>query len=348
VFIGFIGTLYRMKTIVQKVGTDEEIKSAAFEAAQFIRSGEIVAFPTETVYGLGADAGNADAVAKIFTAKDRPADNPLIVHIHDIAQLDDVVANIPPTAARLMEKFWPGPLSLVLPKKDTVPDITTAGLDTVVVRMPNHPVAQAIIRASGVPIAAPSANRSGRVSPTCAEHVLADLDGRIPLIIDGGPTVFGLESTVVDCTTEPLVILRPGSITYDMLKLVVPDILNATDQHPQRSPGMKYRHYSPNAPVILFTGPTEKTARAIIDYVSSHQNLSLAIVAHSHITVSPNVQTCILSSQTDIAAPQLFSALRSLDQLHPTEILVQGYQTNGVGAAIMNRLEKAATTIINC
>lgn len=316
------------------------------EACSLLNSGQIVAFPTETVYGLGANAFDRKAIAKIFVAKNRPADNPLIVHISNQKQLGNIIKNVPAKARQLMDSFWPGPLSLVLPKHENIPSITTGGLDTVVVRHPKHPIAQALIQAAGFPIAAPSANLSGKVSPTTAEHVLEDLSGRIPLIIDGGPSTYGIESTVIDCTTDPFVILRPGSITYEQLKEVVPDILPRSNETTSRSPGMKYRHYSPAAPVILFNGTTEATATAIQKYLQEHEKESVALIWHNG-DITNDIEKRKLSHKSKEAAPRLFETLRSLDETHPDIILVQGYEETNLGAAIMNRLRKAASIIID-
>jgi len=325
---------------------NSETQTAAIASAvSLLRNGEIVAFPTETVYGLGADAFNAAAVEKIFAAKNRPTDNPLIVHIASYDQLESVVTRVPDTAQKLMQAFWPGPLSLVLSKQEKLPAITTGGLSTVVVRFPKHPVAQKLIAMLGTPIAAPSANLSGKVSPTVASHVYEDLSGRIPLIIDGGPVEYGLESTVVDCTTEPPVILRPGSITLEQLRSVIPEIEAAESDGPLRSPGMKYRHYSPTAPVVLFIGNPRKTAAAMERYQLEHKERTLGIIWHTGISPTARLQYR-LSFEPDLASPKLFFALRSIDENHPDEILVQGFDQKQTGVAIMNRLRKAASTII--
>ena len=222
--------------------------------AEVIRAGGLVAFPTETVYGLGADALSDSAVARIFEAKERPRGNPLIVHLAGAAALESVAARVPPRARDAAARFWPGPLTLVLPRAGTVPLITTGGLETVAVRVPSHPVARALIEASGRPIAAPSANRSGRPSPTRAEHVREDLDGRIELILDGGPTPVGVESTVLDMTTEPPMLLRPGGVTLEQLRDCLGEVavLAGDDEEAAgRSPGLRYRHYAPRAQVIV-------------------------------------------------------------------------------------------------
>ncbi|MCL6642853.1 MAG: threonylcarbamoyl-AMP synthase, partial [Candidatus Bipolaricaulota bacterium] len=229
--------------------------AAAIErAAQIIRSGGVVAFPTETVYGLGADALNEDAVRKIFTAKERPFDDPLIVHIAHAEQLSLLARHIPRQAWDLTERFWPGPLTLVLPKTDRVPTVTAGGLDTVAVRAPAHPVARSLIERSGVPIAAPSANRFGRPSPTTAQHVWDDLNGRIDLILDGGPTPIGVESTVLDLTQDPPMVLRPGGVTLEELREVLGEVRlldSSASEAAKRSPGTRYRHYAPKARVLL-------------------------------------------------------------------------------------------------
>jgi len=222
--------------------------------AEVIRAGGLVAFPTETVYGLGADALSDSAVARIFEAKERPRGNPLIVHLADAAVLESVAARVPPRARDVAARFWPGPLTLVLPRASTVPLITTGGLDTVAARVPSHPVALALIEASGRPIAAPSANRSGRPSPTRAGHVRDDLDGRIDMILDGGPTPVGVESTVLDMTTEPPMLLRPGGVTLEQLRDCLGEVavLKGDDEEATgRSPGLRYRHYAPRAQVIV-------------------------------------------------------------------------------------------------
>jgi len=241
------------------------------EAGEIIRAGGLVAFPTETVYGLGADAMNSEAAAKIYAAKGRPSDNPLIVHIADMEQVDQLAENVPEQARKIMEAFWPGPLTVILNKKETVPDGTTGGLKTVAVRMPSHPDARALIRESGRMIAAPSANTSGRPSPTTALHVLEDMDGKIPMILDGGPVGIGIESTIVDMTGEVPMILRPGYITKAMLESVVGtvqvDPAVAGRQMPKnvvaKAPGMKYRHYAPKGQLTLVEGDAGKVIEKI-------------------------------------------------------------------------------------
>ncbi len=327
-----------METEVLKVNPVTPDTDSIAQAARLIRDGELVAFPTETVYGLGADATNPTAVRKIFVAKGRPSDNPLIVHIAKPADIYKLAATVPPVAQTLIEHFWPGPLSLVLSKSEAIPDITTAGLTTVVVRCPAHPVARALIAAAGVPIAAPSANRSGYVSPTTAAHVMADLGGRIPLVLDGGRATEGLESTVVDCTTTSPTILRPGSITAEQLTAVIGDVQSAGVHATERSPGMKYRHYATTAPLRLFTSERE----LIATLAAPERPQPLGVISHTSLSLPDNVHLIALGSDPVIAAPRLYDALRTLDTHAPAAIWIVGYPETGIGAALMNRIKKAA------
>ena len=255
-----------MKTQIIKIDTSTSNWDKQLDqAAEVLRSGGLVAFPTETVYGLGANALDEEAVKSIYRAKGRPSDNPLIVHIADTAAVKDLTDSIPGTAQALMDAFWPGPLTLVMPRSSLVPDIVTAGLDTVAVRMPSHPIASALIKKAGVPVAAPSANSSGRPSPTLARHVIEDMMGKIDVIIDGGNAEVGVESTVLDITVDPPVILRPGGVTLEQLRHVLGNVIS--DQTPgisdmagtPKSPGMKYRHYSPKATMLLIQGDPERS-----------------------------------------------------------------------------------------
>ena len=247
-----------MKTLIEKI-TAENIEKQVHNAARLIKEGGLVAFPTETVYGLGADALNPQAARRIYQAKGRPSDNPLIVHIADPAKLTQIAERIPQRAMALGERFWPGPLTMIFPKKDCVPLATTGGLETVAVRMPDHPVALALIAASTGFIAAPSANASGRPSPTLAEHVYLDLNGRIPMILDGGPVGIGLESTIIDFSEEVPIILRPGFVTKEMAEAVIGEVRldpgrKIGEAIAPKAPGMKYRHYAPKAELILVRG----------------------------------------------------------------------------------------------
>ena len=311
-------------------------------AAALLRAGELVAFPTETVYGLGADALNAEASARIFAAKGRPADNPLIAHIAGESGLAGLIAGEPCACARaLMRAFWPGPMTLIFPKSPRVPREVTAGLDTVAVRMPSHPVARALIRAAQTPIAAPSANRSGRPSPTTAAHVLEDMEGRIPLILDGGPCEVGLESTVVDVTGARPRILRPGGVTLEMLEGVVGDVdvdegvlhqLQAGSQ--ARSPGMKYKHYAPKGEVTIVTGP--RAAQEIARLYDAADGRA-AILAFSQADYGARRVYRLKN-----APGELFAALRQLDEDGMETIYAEDVPTTGVGLAVMNRLMRAA------
>ena len=311
-------------------------------AAALLCAGELVAFPTETVYGLGADALNGEAAARIFAAKGRPADNPLIAHIAGESGLAGLIAGEPCACARkLMRAFWPGPMTLIFPKSPRGPREVTAGLDTVAVRMPSHPVARALIRAAQTPIAAPSANRSGRPSPTTAAHVLEDMEGRIPLILDGGPCEVGLESTVVDVTGARPRILRPGGVTLEMLEGVVGDVdvdegvlhqLQAGSQ--ARSPGMKYKHYAPKGEVTIVTGP--RAAQEIARLYDAADGRA-AILAFSQADYGARRVYRLKN-----APGELFAALRQLDEDGMETIYAEDVPTAGVGLAVMNRLMRAA------
>ncbi|MFC4354118.1 L-threonylcarbamoyladenylate synthase [Chryseomicrobium palamuruense] len=309
-------------------------------------AGDVVAFPTETVYGLGADARNAEAVAKIFEAKSRPADNPLIVHIAETKQLQGIAASVPKKAKRAMDAFWPGPFTAILPVvSGAVAENVTAGLSTVGVRMPSHPVARELLKQAGIPIAAPSANRSGKPSPTSASHVAEDLDGRIPLIVDGGPATAGLESTVVDFSVEPPALLRPGSVTEEMLIAVVGEVQGAgrlREEQAPKAPGMKYTHYAPDAPVRLAfleeDGVAEKLARL------REAGRRVALVAVEEHRGLPHDAFLSLGKAGDWAgiSRELFAALRACNQLDVDVIVAGAYPREGLGQALMNRLEKAA------
>lgn len=308
--------------------------------------GEVAAFPTETVYGLGADARNAQAIAKIYEAKGRPSDNPLIVHIGQIEQLQGFIDHVPEKAMLAIEAFWPGPLTAILPlKSGALAENVSAGLSTVGVRMPSHPVARELLTLANMPIAAPSANRSGKPSPTAASHVLEDLEGRIPYIVDGGPATAGLESTIVDFTVEPPALLRPGSITEEMLISVIGDLQGAgrlREQDAPKAPGMKYTHYAPEAPVLLaFLDDEDVTDR--IEQLRS-QGKRVALVATDSYRGLPHDAFVSLGESNEIEAvsSRLFAALRECNQLPIDVIVAAAYPAEGIGKALMNRLEKAA------
>lgn len=335
------------------------------KAVKLILADKVVAFPTETVYGLGANVFSENAVKKIFEAKNRPADNPLIVHIASREMLTDLVNTIPQNVYALIDKFWPGPLTILFEKSSKVPSIVTAGLSTIAIRYPSHPVAQALIETAKVPIAAPSANASGRPSPTTAEHVYMDLKGRIPLIIDAGPTQVGVESTVIDVNRDPPLILRPGGVTLEQLRVFLPTIQvyekerNGVDleQHPP-TPGLKYRHYAPKAQVILFEGISEKMGSSIKSFLEKElaNNVRLGlihtqpkIIYPAHIHGNRNLIYYPLGNvdHPEIIAKGIFKALRDLDSQLVEMILVEGISEAAEGLAIMNRLRKAASKIIH-
>ena len=318
-------------------------------AARLIRDGEPVGMPTETVYGLACDAYNADAVRKVFAAKGRPADNPLIVHIADYSEWEPLVTGIPPLAQKLAEKFWPGPLTMILPRTDRIPAVTAGGLDSVGVRFPAHPLAQALIRAAGVPLAAPSGNRSGSPSPTKAQHMLDDMDGRIPAIIDGGDCLCGVESTVISFDdAETVRVLRPGFVTPEQLQTVAPRVIvdNAvlSQLKPDtvvRSPGMKYKHYAPKAAVTLVNGD----AAHFLSYIGNCSgdgvfalvfNADMPACRHLHLHAVPYGDT------DEERAQAFFARLRELDEAGAKHIYVRAPRTDGVGLAVYNRLIRAA------
>ncbi|MFV0465846.1 MAG: L-threonylcarbamoyladenylate synthase [Lachnospiraceae bacterium] len=344
-----------MNTEVYKITniekTDDQILNVA---AAFLRRGELVAFPTETVYGLGADALQEQAAKKIYAAKGRPSDNPLIVHIADISDLDRIAMEIPREAYLLAEAFWPGPLTMVLKKNDNVPGTTTGGLQTVAVRMPSHPVALELIRKSGCLLAAPSANRSGRPSPTNAEHVYEDFQGIIPLIIDAGAVSIGIESTIVDLSEEEPMILRPGYITPSMLETVLkrkilmdPGLSNTKENTRPKAPGMRYKHYAPRAELFLVDGEREKVAAYINKKTVEQQQMGRKVgIIGTDETISQYCGDIILSigarEDEDAIARHLYAILRRMDQEKVSVIYSESFLTPRIGHAIMNRLLKAA------
>lgn len=322
--------------------------SHIIEAAELLARDEVVAFPTETVYGLGANAKSEIAVKKVYEAKGRPSDNPLIVHVASESQLDEFVEEIPPVAKRLMKEFWPGPLTLILKcKPGQLAKSVTAGLDTVAVRMPNHPVALHLIKASGLPIAAPSANTSGKPSPTTAKHVKEDLAGRIAGIVDGGSTGVGVESTVLDCTVDIPVILRPGGVTREQLEPIIGQVreevaLSKKDETP-KAPGMKYTHYAPKAPLTLVKG-TPDFMQKVIDRkrIEGVKVGVLAAKENESFYQADYVITPGSLADLSTVATGLYDALRQFDQLPVDEIYSEVFPTEGIGKAIMNRLFKSA------
>lgn len=339
---------------IEKVSPEE--KAAALKkAGEIIREGGLVAFPTETVYGLGADALNAEASAKIYAAKGRPSDNPLIVHIHDVDQVYEIASEVPEAAKKVMEKFWPGPLTVILNKKSCVPDGTTGGLKTVAIRMPSHPLARDFIRESGRMIAAPSANTSGRPSPTLASHVYEDMQGRIPLILDGGAVGIGIESTIIDMSTDTPTILRPGYITKDMLEEVLPKVnidpavtgRTMKKNVVAKAPGMKYRHYAPKADLTIIEGPLEKVVKEINKRAKEKSEVGYKVgVIGTEETVadykSGDVKCIGTRADESTIAANLFRILREFDDDQVDYIYSESFDTAGIGSAIMNRLLKAA------
>ncbi|KNC53085.1 Sua5/YciO/YrdC/YwlC family protein [Thecamonas trahens ATCC 50062] len=347
------------------------LEASLAEPAAVLAGGGVVGFPTETVYGLGANALSADAVAGIFAAKRRPADNPLIVHVSGremlapLVDLDGVGASQRAVIDGLMTAFWPGPLTLLLPKSAAVPDEVTAGHPTVGVRMPSHSVARALIAAAGVPLAAPSANLSGRPSPTTAGHVLTDLGGRIPWVVDGGSCDFGLESTVVDPLREPPMVLRPGAVTLEQLRSVAPDMVvhSGEVEEAPATPGLKYTHYSPSAPVVVFDGGSpEAMSRSLASWCAETSAAAEAgaptpriglVATRPDVVVPPTTARVIQLFDTDdragaAAAHGLFAALRELDEDGCTHIIIEGVSRAHFGLAVMNRALKAASRTVVC
>lgn len=322
------------------------------EAAAALRNGHLVAFPTETVYGLGANALNPQASKNIYAAKGRPSDNPLIVHISNISQLDELVTEIPDKAKKLMEVFWPGPLTMIFKKSAIVPDVITGGLDTVGIRMPANPVALRLITEAGVPVAAPSANLSGKPSPTRAEHVAKDLDGRVEYIIDGGPCNVGVESTVLDVTSEIPVILRPGGTTWEALEKVIgkvaaDPVLEVKGDVRPRAPGMKYRHYSPKAEMILVRGESDRVVDRINELAlkNRQEGRTTGVLACNENTGRYEADVIIpagsIKNLKQVAAG-LFDSLRKFDETKVDIIYSETFREEGIGRAVMNRLRKAS------
>jgi L-threonylcarbamoyladenylate synthase len=347
-------------TEVLPVDADRPDPAAIERAAVALREGRLVAFPTETVYGLGADARNEDAVGRLFAVKDRPAGDPLIVHIAHIGQLGQVASEIPPPARALGLRFWAGPLTVIVPKRATIPDLVTAGLPTVAVRVPGHRVARALMEMARVPVAAPSANLFSRPSPTTARHVLDDFDGRIDLVLDGGPTPIGVESTIVDCSVTPPVLRRPGGIPIEAVRDVVPDLQlderYSTAALPQPAPGQLLRHYAPRSPLTLYEGDFE----AVRDRVIEDVRAVVASGGRAGILASEEDLACLapivgpegagrvaLRSFGTRATPAtlakgLFAALRDLDRQALDRIVAIGPASTGLGLAVRDRLVRAA------
>ncbi|NBH71903.1 threonylcarbamoyl-AMP synthase [Clostridiaceae bacterium] len=333
---------------------DRKSEGALREAARILRAGGLVAFPTETVYGLGANALDEEAAKKIYAAKGRPSDNPLIAHISSFEELEPLVSEIPEEGRRLAEAFWPGPLTMIFPKSSLVPGTTTGGLGTVAVRMPDHAIASRLIALAGVPVAAPSANLSGRPSPTAARHVWQDMEGRIEMILDGGPVGIGVESTIVDVSGECPVLLRPGAVTLEMLRSVAgaveidPALAGRPDPEIRpKAPGMKYRHYAPKAELILVEGRTE----AVVEEINRLAREQTARGRRVGVICTEETKGCYpvgalrsvgKRSQEETVAHNLFAVLREFDDLQVDCIYSESFSQEHLGYAIMNRLTKAA------
>ncbi|MBU4352960.1 MAG: threonylcarbamoyl-AMP synthase [Nanoarchaeota archaeon] len=344
-----------MKTKIIKINPEKPEISKVKIAAETLRKGGLVAFPTETVYGLGADAFNSEAIKKIFEAKGRPIDNPLIIHIADKKEVYRLAREVPREAEKLINKFWPGPLTIILKKSNIVSDIITAGLDSVAIRMPNNKIALTLIKKSKVPIVAPSANLSGKPSPTMAEHAIQDLYGKIEIIIDGGETDIGVESTVLDLTTNPPTLLRPGGVDLEKLK----EVLGKIKIHPivkgkqikkiaVKSPGMKYRHYAPNAKVILVEGKYERVKNKIQEltdkYKKKGKKIAIMTTNKNHNYKTGAIK--FIGKDCDAIAKNLFKTFREFDKEKIDLIIAEGVSDNGLGLAVMNRLRKASYKII--
>lgn len=332
---------------------------AIIQAAELLKQGEVIAFPTETVYGLGANALSEEAVSKIFAAKGRPSDNPLIIHLHDPSELTQIVSEVPAIAEQLLAAFAPGPLTLILPSNQRVAANATAGLSTVAVRFPDHPVARALLKRCGLPLAAPSANRSGKPSPTEARHVIEDLDGRIAGILDAGSSGVGVESTVLDLTATPPVILRPGGISRDELEAVIGEVVTdpalADENAAPRSPGMKYRHYAPDAPLWIVNGNSivdiqERIVAEAKQHLLEGKRVGILTTTEGkayYIDQLNNsdsliIEVCGSRHNLPSVANQLYDRLRRFNDLDVHTIFAEAFPLTGIGTAIMNRLNKAA------
>ena len=338
-----------MKTLVEKIDRENINKDVIKDGAELIKKGELVAFPTETVYGLGASGLDARACENIFKVKNRPADNPLILHISSIDMLYTLVGEVSEDAKKLMD-LWPGPLTMVFKKSDIIPDIVTAGGDTVAIRFPENKIAYELIKEANLPIAAPSANISGRPSPTNAVDVYYDLEGKIPLIIDGGPSNIGIESTVIDMSEEIPTILRPGFYTYEFIREILPHVILddalVDDKKIPKSPGQKYRHYAPKAKMKIFVG--DKASETIFDIATeqSNQGIKVGILTfEDSIDRFKDFYTISFGQRSDLRYMShiLFTALRQMDREGVDIILAEGVNEKNLGKSIMNRMKKSAS-----
>ncbi|WP_455105036.1 L-threonylcarbamoyladenylate synthase [Peptostreptococcus sp.] len=340
-----------MKTLIKEIDVNKPDKDLIAVFASMLASGKTVIFPTETVYGLGANALDEEAAAKIYQAKGRPSDNPLLVHVADKEDVYDLVENIDDRAKLLMDKFWPGPLTIVFKKKAIIPDRTSGGLDTVAIRMPSDQVARDLIRKAGVPIAAPSANISGRPSPTKPEHIIRDMDGRVDGILVGGPCDYGVESTIIDLSEDLAMVLRPGSITLEMLGEVLgrvdldPSLKNKDDNIRAKAPGMKYKHYSPQAQVYIVKADDLEGFAERVDPLcedNAKKGLKIGVMTMNYDQHSYQAKVFDLGGSDTEVAKNLFDSLISLDREYIDIAYVPYFEERGIGVAIMNRLKKAA------
>lgn len=345
----------RLITKVIKINRDCFVPEDMEEAAALLRTGRLVAFPTETVYGLGANALDETAARRIYAAKGRPSDNPLIVHIAEMSALYDLAEEVPEEAVKLGKTFWPGPLTMILKKNNRVPVGTTGGLQTVAIRLPADPIARELIRRAGVYVAAPSANASGRPSTTTAQHVYEDLNGRIDMIIDGGPVSIGLESTIVDLTGDTPMILRPGYITKEQLETVLGTVVydraviakQMQENIVAKAPGMKYRHYAPKGDMVIYEGPQEAVVAAINREIVKHlaQGAVVGVLATDETKmqyVGGHVRSIGSRKDEDSIAAHLYKTLRDFDEIGADYIYSESFDDNPLSSAIMNRLRKAA------
>ncbi|MBQ7925978.1 MAG: threonylcarbamoyl-AMP synthase [Lachnospiraceae bacterium] len=342
-----------MKTKIFTMSNQHRDKDSLQEAGEILRRGGLVAFPTETVYGLGGDALNRESSRKIYAAKGRPSDNPLIVHICRLEDMDALVRQVTPEARAVAEAFWPGPLTLILPKSDLVPYETTGGLDTVAIRFPSHPVARQLIDCAGGYVAAPSANLSGKPSPTVAKYVIQDMDGRVDAIIDGGEVGIGLESTIIDMTVQPPQILRPGYVTRQMLQQVLGQVdvdatilSNESGQAP-KAPGMKYRHYAPQGEMCIVAGDQEQVSAYINEQISRDKAQGERVGVICTDETAGTYRDAVIKNagsrgDEESIARHLYTILREFDDEQVTRIYSEDFAPEGLGQAIMNRLLKAA------
>ncbi len=339
-----------MKTIISRIDEDNIDNYELEKQAKLLNEGKTVIFPTETVYGLGANALDEDAVKKIYKAKGRPSDNPLIVHISEMEDLDLLALEVNDKAKTIINKFWPGPITLIFKKKDIVPKTTSGGLDTVAVRMPSNPIAKELIRLAKKPIAAPSANISGRPSPTKGQHVYEEMNGRVDGIVIGGDCDFGLESTVLDMTEEIPMILRPGSVTKNDLELIIgkveidPSLLSKSDNQKAKAPGMKYTHYSPNAKVYIVSGESEDVVSKIneLTEINKDKNIKTGVMCCEENKLKYNGNVISLGNTMYEIGHNLFDSLIMMDKMNIDVVYTEEFNDEGVGQAIMNRLLKSA------